>query len=835
VSSVGWREASLEYPCPICSKPDWCSVSDDEVWAICRRKSDGTGERKVDTSGADYWLYRLKDSPQDNVPQNDPPKVPERADSETLDRVYRSLLDQLPLSHTHRQDLHGRGLSEGEIKRRAYRTLPLGGREDLAAKLVERFGPEVCSKVPGLYEKEGDPARWSIAGASGILIPVRDTDGCIVALKMRADHPGEGPKYSYISSSNHGGPGPGSQVHVPLSEGSGRGAAARLTEGELKADVATALSGMLSVSVPGVSSWRNALPVLKALGLGKVHLAFDADVRRNRNVARAMADAFRTLDEQGFEVVLETWPEERGKGIDDLLAAGHQPDLKLGDEACKTVNGILAEVNGLSLVLNNAFTAEEVMAKVFPEPKWIVPGVLPEGATILAGSPKTGKSWMALGIGVAVTSGGTALGGKPVERGSVLYLALEDNQRRLQGRLRKVLAGGKPPRGLVLTDRWPRLSEGGLEAIEAWLISRPDARLVIVDTLEKIRPKGAGRNVYREDYEAVEPLLSLAARYNVAVLVVHHLRKGSADDPLDEVSGTHGLTGGVDGVLVLKRERGRADAFLYVTGRDIEQERELALNWDGASASWRIAGDAEEYRGSKERAEIVECLHSAQGPVGPKEVSETLGKEYNATKQLLWKMSNDGDLRSVGSGKYVVTGNFDNRDNRREEELAPDGSSEAPTSASEEGANPENDAPIQKVNEVIEVTDDERITADSTVPIPLITSQEQLDSATTEIRQAQMLALDLETTGLSPRDDRVRLISLATAQDTWLIDCFEVDPRPLFEVLAKKTLVIHNAIFDLGFLFKMGFELGEGGEVIDTMLMSQILEDKDSEAHKKAA
>ena len=103
----------------------------------------------------------------------------------------------------------------------------------------------------------------------------------------------------------------------------------------------------------------------------------------------------------------------------------------------------------------------------------------------------------------------------------MLYLALEDNPRRLQGRLRKVLAGEKPPHDLVLTDRWPRLGEGGLEAIEAWLISHPDARLVIVDTLEKIRPKGAGRNVYREDYEAVEPLLSLDARYNVAVLVVH--------------------------------------------------------------------------------------------------------------------------------------------------------------------------------------------------------------------------------------------------------------------------------------------------------------------------
>jgi hypothetical protein len=221
--------------------------------------------------------------------------------------------------------------------------------------------------------------------------------------------------------------------------------------------------------------------------------------------------------------------------------------------------------------------------------------------------------------------------------------------------------------------------------------------------------------------------------------------------------------------------------------------------------------------------------------MGPKKVSDVLGKDYNATKQLLWKMSNDGDLRSVGSGKYVVTGNFDNRDNRREEEPASEGCPEPSAPASGKHLNPEDDAPAQKVNEVIEVTGNEQITVNPTVPIPLITSQEQLDSAITAIRQAQMLALDLETTGLSPRNDRVRLISLATAQDTWLIDCFEVDPRPLFEVLVKKTLLIHNALFDLRFLLEMGFELGKGGEVVDTMLMSQILEAKDSEEYTEAA
>jgi ribonuclease D len=103
-----------------------------------------------------------------------------------------------------------------------------------------------------------------------------------------------------------------------------------------------------------------------------------------------------------------------------------------------------------------------------------------------------------------------------------------------------------------------------------------------------------------------------------------------------------------------------------------------------------------------------------------------------------------------------------------------------------------------------------------------------LESIVNEIQLAEMVSVDLETTGLNPRIDRIRLISLATAKGTWLIDCFEVDPHLLFRVLAHKKLVMHNGAFDLGFLFAVGFELKEGAEVMDTMLLSQILEDKET-------
>jgi hypothetical protein len=256
--------------------------------------------------------------------------------------------------------------------------------------------------------------------------------------------------------------------------------------------------------------------------------------------------------------------------------------LSIVESAAKYEHGTLYVANDGK----EGFTANELMNMEIPPMRWAIPHLLPEGVTILGGKPKIGKSWLALGLCVATTTGGVALGTKHVDQGDALYLALEDNKRRLQDRLSKILTG-EAPHNFQIYLEWPRLSEGGADQLEQWLQRHPNTRLVVIDTLEKIRKPAKGNgNVYREDYAALESLIPLAAKYGVAIVVVHHVRKAAADDPLDELNASTGLSGSIDSGLILKRGQGAADATLYVRGRDVE-EQNLALKWDAQVSGWR--------------------------------------------------------------------------------------------------------------------------------------------------------------------------------------------------------------------------------------------------------
>src|SRR5215210_7856228 len=293
------------------------------------------------------------------------------------------------------------------------------------------------------------------------------------------------------------------------------------------------------------------------------------------------------------------------------------------------------------------------MGMEFEPTRWVIPDVLPEGLSLLVGKPKKGKSWMSLGACLDVAIGGLAFGRKWAEQGDTLYLALEGSRKRLRKRLKKVLNGAAAPDNMHLHTEWPRLDVGGAERLDEWLTEHPKARLVVIDTLAKIRNPARGQNIYAEDYAALEQLLPLAAKHSVAIVVVHHLRKMAASDPMDEISSSTGLTAGVDGFLILRRTPGSKGPTLYVDGRDIEEPTEYALIWNVNTATWTIEGEAEEVHLSKERGDILLTLNRSADPMRPKEVADVMpGAKYNNVKYLMWAMLGDGQLLKDSKGSY---------------------------------------------------------------------------------------------------------------------------------------------------------------------------------------
>ena len=257
------------------------------------------------------------------------------ADADTLNRAYRLVVDRLTLSQRHHEDLRRRGLSESFIELAQYRTLPEGHGDAVAGALLDQLG-EDARKVPGVH-----PAERRFIAYPGLIIPVRDARTRIVALRVRQD---EGdPRYSFVSSASvEPGPGPGAPAHVPVMRPNAETRkdtttgdvieyhpTVRVTEGELKADIATALSieredhPFLTIGLNGPSAFEAAIPALKALGTETVIVALDSDAREKRPVAAALRRTVDGLREAGFGVELETWlgGKDGAKGIDDAILA----------------------------------------------------------------------------------------------------------------------------------------------------------------------------------------------------------------------------------------------------------------------------------------------------------------------------------------------------------------------------------------------------------------------------------------------------------------------------------------------------------------------------------
>jgi len=293
------------------------------------------------------------------------------------------------------------------------------------------------------------------------------------------------------------------------------------------------------------------------------------------------------------------------------------------------------------------FTANDLLNEKLPPLRWVVPGLFPEGGLLIAGRPKGGKSWLALQAALAITEGIPVLGKIACPQAEALYLALEDGKRRLQSRLQILCGEQLKPKGLHLGILWPSLKNGCVDHLELWLDRHPAVKLVIIDTLTKIRDRDAGPrrgNNYELDYDAVSPFSLLGQRRSICCGIIHHTRKpkeGEDDDPFDTISGTLGLAGATDTMAVLKRPIHSAEGQLFLRGRDIE-DQSIKLLWESDNYLWKMhteAGLTPEYR------RVVECLDRFGRPVPVQSVAAALGKTYEAAKKLLQRMKQDGVIR----------------------------------------------------------------------------------------------------------------------------------------------------------------------------------------------
>jgi hypothetical protein len=317
--------------------------------------------------------------------------------------------------------------------------------------------------------------------------------------------------------------------------------------------------------------------------------------------------------------------------------------------------------------LSGIFTAAALLGMVLPELVWAVKGLLAMGLAILAGGPKLGKSWLVTLICLGVGRGGLVLGHFAAERGKVLYLALEDSKRRLQDRIR-ALCELEPDltEGLENVDfqtSWPRVDEGGLEKLEAYIRENVSngLKLVVLDTLAKIGPKSKpkGLNAYEADSLAMGQIKAIADKYSICILVVTHMSKGRASsnrDPFEAITGSSGQFGTADTAMLLTRTRGAETARLITTGRDIDGEA-YGLRW--THPGWTCTGvehSATVSKISPERQTILQTFANHDGPLSPNMVAHTINKSPKTTSKLINSLSEDGLLVCVGYGLYSLAG-----------------------------------------------------------------------------------------------------------------------------------------------------------------------------------
>lgn len=293
------------------------------------------------------------------------------------------------------------------------------------------------------------------------------------------------------------------------------------------------------------------------------------------------------------------------------------------------------------------FTLSELRDHDFPAPKWAVPELLPEGLTILAGPPKSGKSYLALQIAGAVAQGGWALG-RLVEARPVLYLALEDSGRRIKERIEQQgWLTGETDLFQVVTE-WPRPQDQGPEKL-AEELEDGGYGLVVLDTLGRLFGASRDMDKYAEMTDAVGYLQAAALKANTALLTIHHHKKAKSGDLVEDGLGSIGINAAADAIAGLYRKG--AHWQLQLVGRDLE-ERTLELERCPHTRLWQLGADRYGVRPGTWQGRIVEALREKPGRHG--DLKERLGIDGGLLSRELRELEGKGAVLKGQGGVYEV-------------------------------------------------------------------------------------------------------------------------------------------------------------------------------------
>ena len=425
-------------------------------------------------------------------------------------------------------------------------------------------------------------------------------------------------------------------------------------EGEKDADKLWELGHAATTSAGGANERSNVILPEWARWFRDADLVAVADRdKAGRSYARAVA---RVMINEAKSVRLAQSATPQAKSdISDHLAAGYRLD----------------QLDWLPLrsIRRTRWTVSALLEHQ-PEPiRWVLPGMIPEGLTLLVGAPKAGKSWWNLGLLVSLASGRPDKvfdWGQHQDPSPSLYLALEDPQRRIHGRMTQVLTGlpnldfSAHGAGDVWLDI-PPIGDGGRAEIERWLEEHPTTRAIMVDVLAKVRGSGkAGetQTLYQLDYDAIGILKDIADDYGIGVVVTHHDRKKGDEDFLNMVSGTKGLTGAADTILYLTRPRGGSKGEMKLESRDVE-ECVFDMEFDYEQGRWHIldrrdlASDKPQNQ-SRHGYDTLRRIIAARGESSADELARITDQDPKNVRRQLQAAKQDLVLDQTNNGLWFV-------------------------------------------------------------------------------------------------------------------------------------------------------------------------------------